>query len=148
MPVYFAQAVDGGAIKIGHSVDVPSRIKQLESHYGRRLAVLATLPGGRPEEQAIHGRFDHLRFGRSEQFQPAPDLLAFIGRPLFVNATPVTEPMEDFGKCMAVQIRGSREWKAWLEGMAESEGDSVAKFCERLAKAFAKETGYPPPPRR
>jgi hypothetical protein len=92
--VYFIQATDEiGPIKIGTSEDVPARIRQLEATYNRPLAVLATMPGGRDEERAIHERFSHLRFGRTEQFQPDPDLLDFISRPLFVSACPVVEPM-------------------------------------------------------
>lgn len=92
--VYFVQPIDGGPIKIGCSRDVPTRIQQLESHYGCRLALLATMEGGRSEERAIHERFAHLRFGRTEQFQPGPDLMDFIGRPLFAAAGNVVEPME------------------------------------------------------
>jgi hypothetical protein len=83
--IYFAQSTDGGPIKIGTTADVESRLRQLEAHYGRPLALLATMPGGRDEERAIHRRFALLRFGRTEQFRPAPDLLAFIGRPLLVD---------------------------------------------------------------
>jgi hypothetical protein len=44
--IYFLQDADGGgAVKIGHSADVPARVRQLEAHYGKPLAVLATLEG-------------------------------------------------------------------------------------------------------
>jgi hypothetical protein len=52
------------------------------------LAVLATMPGNLDDEREIHARFDQLRFGRTEQFRPAPDLMAFVGRPLLVDANP------------------------------------------------------------
>lgn len=92
--IYFVQAVDGGPVKIGYSADVPLRVRQLEAHYRKPLAILATMPGGREQEAEIHARFDHLRFKSSargrhpEQFRPAPDLMAFIGRPLLVSADP------------------------------------------------------------
>lgn len=89
MAVYFAQ-LPTGAIKIGHSDDVPTRLKQLEAHYGVPLVLLHTEPGSRPEEEGWHERFDHLRLGRSEQFMPAADLMAAIGRPLMVAANPGT----------------------------------------------------------
>jgi hypothetical protein len=86
--IYFLQSVEGGPVKIGHSGDVPSRIESLEAHYKKRLALLGTMPGGRDEEREVHERFAHLRFGRTEQFRPAPELMAFIGRPLLVGANP------------------------------------------------------------
>jgi hypothetical protein len=79
------QPVGGGPIKIGCSANVESRHKQLEAHYGCPLVLLAVLDGGRETEKAIHTEFQHLRLGRSELFQPEPELMDFIGRPLFVN---------------------------------------------------------------
>jgi hypothetical protein len=49
---------------------------------------------------------------------------------------------------MVVQMRGSAEWKAWVEGLADRERDTVAKLVERVLTRFAKETGYSEPPRR
>ena len=85
--IYFAQ-LPGGSIKIGTTVDVEARLQSLESHYGTELALLATMPGDRSVEAEIHERFSHLRLGRTEQFQPAADLMAFIGRPLLVDPNP------------------------------------------------------------
>jgi hypothetical protein len=150
--VYFLQATDGtGPVKIGTSVDVPARVKALESHYRRPLAVLATMPGGRDEERAIHERFSHLRFGRTEQFRPEADLLAFIGRPLFVNACPVVEPMEDRDtrKPIALVVRGSPEYKAWLVAAAAYSRMSVSRFVDEALTLAAKQQGFPEkPPRR
>ena len=66
------------------------------------------------------------------------------------RATPpkVTEPETSARKPMVVQIRGSEEWKAWAEGLAEKEGDTVAKMVERTLRKYAREIGYPDPPRR
>ena len=84
--IYFMQSQGGGPVKIGHSLNVEARRKGLEAHYGTPLIILATRPGGRSEEAEMHARFAHLRLGRTEQFRPAPDLMKFIGRPLFVGA--------------------------------------------------------------
>jgi hypothetical protein len=46
------------------------------------------MEGDREREADIHGRFAHLRLGRTEQFRPGADLMAFIGRPLLVNPDP------------------------------------------------------------
>lgn len=158
--VYFVQPIDGGPIKIGFSGDVPGRIQQLEAHYGCRLAILATMEGGREEEKAIHERFSHLRFGRTEQFRPGPELLAFIGRPLFAAAGDVVEikpagtgRVDTEGwqsKPPIVQFRGTAEFKAWLlEAMEADRSKSLADFLERAAVMYAKQIGFmKPPPRR
>jgi hypothetical protein len=149
--IYFIQSVDGGPIKIGSTDNLRERLKALEVHYGRPLALLATMPGDREREAEIHAQFSHLRFGRTEQFRPASDLMDFINRPLLVYPSPNTvEAMNgnDTRKPMVVQMRGSEEWKAWIEGLAEKEGFTVAMLLERTARKWAKEIGYPDPPKR
>jgi hypothetical protein len=88
--IYFLQPVGGGPVKIGCSANVNSRHKQLETHYGCELVLLATMRGGRATEKMIHAEFGHLRIGRTEQFRPAPELIAFIGKPLLVGINPDT----------------------------------------------------------
>lgn len=93
--IYFAQAVGGGPIKIGCSVDVDTRIRALEHHYKQPLVLLATMPGGRDEERMIHEKFAEHRLRRTEQFRPAAEIMEFIGRPLLVGADPdAVEVME------------------------------------------------------
>jgi hypothetical protein len=88
--IYFIQSLDGGPVKIGYSKDVDSRRSQLEYYYGRPLALLATIKGGRDKEREIHERFSHLRLERTELFRPTVELMEFIGRPLLVGANPNT----------------------------------------------------------
>jgi hypothetical protein len=85
--IYFAQ-LPTGSIKIGCSSDVDGRLRGLESYYGAPLTLLATMEGEREREAEIHGRFAHHRIGRTEQFRPGADLMAFIGQPLLVDANP------------------------------------------------------------
>lgn len=85
--IYFAQTATG-SIKIGTTEDLPSRLERLKDHYGAELALLATMPGDRDREAEIHDQFAHLRFGRTEQFRPGPDLMEFIGKPLLVGINP------------------------------------------------------------
>lgn len=151
MPVYFVQPVDGGPIKIGHSVNVPTRLKELETIYARPLALLATIPGGRDEERAIHERFSALRFGKTEQFRPESDLLAFIGCPLFVSAVPVVEPMEskDTRKPVVLVVRGAPEWAEWLSRLAEHCRASASELADDALVAYAKLQGFTEkPPKR
>jgi len=149
--IYFLQSTTGGTIKIGHSVDVDARRIQLEAHYGQPLALLATMPGGRPEERAIHERFSHLRYGQTEQFHPAADLLDFIGRPLFASAMPVVEVMQPLGA--TVRIDGEVAYLAKI--VAAFRGQTLAEYlseelrpivASRLAEEIAKRG--PKPPRR
>lgn len=61
-------------IKIGFSVDPEKRAQALAS-----AVILATEPGGRVLEEAMHAKFSHLRI-RGEWFSPGPDLLAYINK--------------------------------------------------------------------
>ncbi len=125
--VYFMQATEGGPVKIGHSADVDRRRTTLEGFYGKELAVLATLPGGRKEERQIHSRFAHLRIGRTEQFRPAIDLMEFIGRPLLVGANPeATEDVQSdlSGRRFASQIKALREGRG-RSGLSQVEAASL-----------------------
>jgi Meiotically up-regulated gene 113 len=88
MPIYFLQPTDGGPVKIGFSNDVDRRKAELEAKYEMPLILLRTMRGERKKEHELHMRFAHLRLGTSEQFQPAPELMEFIGRPLFTSANP------------------------------------------------------------
>src|SRR5438093_13607997 len=126
--IYFAQPADGGPIKVGHTAAVEARLRQLELHYGRPMALLATMEGGRDEEQAIHERFGHLRLGRTEQFQPGPELMEFIGRPLLVDPNPDTvealvgrlDPADFLRVCV------SGAYKAWVTRFAEAERSDMS----------------------
>ncbi len=86
--IYFLQPTIGGPVKIGTSINVEARHRQLEAHFGQPLALLAVVEGGPKEERAWHDRFAHLRLGRTEQFRPAFELMEAIGRPLLVGANP------------------------------------------------------------
>jgi hypothetical protein len=142
--IYFLQPTDGGPIKIGFSDNVDARVRQLEWHYGRPLALLGTMEGGREEETEIHSRFAHLRLGRTEQFRPASELLAFIGRPLLIGANPdAVEMMDAEAKAMAIQVRGSDAWKAWAEELAQFDTRPVAALVDRALRRYAREIGFP-----
>jgi hypothetical protein len=105
--------------------------------------------GGRATEKMIHAEFGHLRIGRTEQFRPAPELIAFIGKPLLVGINPDTvEAMKPVANLTIVEIRGSKEWKEWVEEIADKECATVSKLFERAVRKFAKENGYRDPPKR
>jgi hypothetical protein len=145
--IYFVQPLDGGPVKIGYSDDVAGRVKSLEHHYGQPLSLLATMDGGREQEKQIHARFAHLRFGRTEQFRPAPDLMAFIGRPLLVSANPDSvEEMDIVGAVVLATFKGSEEMRAWFDGLVEAgEMASRSHALKRAVKLLAADVGYAEP---
>jgi hypothetical protein len=86
--IYFLQSVDGGPVKIGNteSAYLKKRVYGLELHYGQKFVLLGTMDGDYKREAEIHARFAHLRLGSTEQFQPAPELMEFIGLPVLAHA--------------------------------------------------------------
>lgn len=133
MAVYFAQPVAGGPIKIGCSANVAARVRTLSSYYGQPFAILATVDGDYETEKQLHQKFAHLRLGRTEQFRPEAELLAFIARPLFAATT--GQPVE------AVQPRkvldrpgrltraeGGRRIKEARKAAGMTQGQAAAKM--------------------
>jgi uncharacterized protein (DUF1778 family) len=53
-----------------------------------------------------------------------------------------TKSVPDGRKPMVVQIRGSEEFKAWIEELADLERDTVAKFVERVVRKHAESIGF------
>ena len=149
--IYFAQ-LPTGAIKIGFSDDVESRLIQLKQHYRHPLSLLCTMEGGRETEREIHDRFGHLRIAHhreKEQFRPGADLLEFIGLPLLVNANPTAvEAVTSNFKPIAAHLRGSEQWKAWLEEFARVNRMSVAGLIDTALTRLAKELRFREPPER
>lgn len=64
------------------------------------------------------------------------------------SPAPEPEPKAAGQKPMIVQVRGSAEYKTWVEGIADKEDDTLAKLVDRALREFAKARGYPDPPKR
>src|SRR5262249_50595481 len=77
--IYFVQDSDRLAIKIDCVKDntVEKRRGELQVGNPSALVILATLPGGREEEKALHLRFAQARV-RGEWFRPVPELIKLI----------------------------------------------------------------------
>ena len=73
---YFIGA-DAGPVKIGHTRDLPSRLKALQLGSPVRLKVLANTAGGEDREFEYHTKFFAHHLGR-EWFARAPELIAEI----------------------------------------------------------------------
>jgi hypothetical protein len=84
--VYFIEVGPGGPIKIGTSRNVRQRLRQLQAKSAAPLSLWGTVPGGEDLEEEYHRMWHHLR-RPGEQFEPAPDLLAWIRRLLHPEAT-------------------------------------------------------------
>jgi hypothetical protein len=138
--IYFLQPVEGGPVEIGSSEDVDLRRQQLESHYGRPLALLATMPGGRREEEVVHARFAHLRCGQTEQFRPGPGLMAFIGRPLLVEPNPdAVAAMGGENPFYPVRLDFTPEVHQMLRVVAAEQGKPMAVFARQVVERAVRE---------
>lgn len=75
--VYFVECA--GRIKIGHSKDAPKRIRSLRTGAPDVLKILATVPGSRNFEQAIHKELAQWRV-RLEWFEDRPSVRLLMER--------------------------------------------------------------------
>jgi hypothetical protein len=51
-------------------------------------------------------------------------------------------------KPVAAQVPGSIQWKAWVEGLAKAQRQSVAGVIDTALARLAREIGYREPPPR
>jgi hypothetical protein len=51
-------------------------------------------------------------------------------------------------KPIAAQLRGSAQWKAWVEGLAKAQRQSVAGVIDTALARLAREIDYHEPPPR
>jgi hypothetical protein len=75
--IYFVQSLNGGPIKIGFTVNLLTRLKNIQIYCGSTVVPVAFVDGDRSLERAIHRRFAHAR-SRGEWFNPTPDLIDFM----------------------------------------------------------------------
>lgn len=81
--IYFIRRPDGGRIKIGNTLRLSARLRELTAEHGPGLEVMAVTDGSFDRERALHGRFAGLRVdgnGQREWFEPGDDLVDFIIR--------------------------------------------------------------------
>jgi len=73
---------------------------------------------------------------------------ALMDEPMAAKKSPRKAEPKPQRKPMVVQIRGSEEYKAWVDGMAEAEGFTVAMLFDRAVRAWAKDHGHGEAPKR
>jgi len=61
--------------------------------------------------------------------------------------TRIREPWSDV-KPIAVQVRGSGEWKQWVADLADNNRQSVAGLVDQALAYWAQRTGFKAPPDR
>jgi hypothetical protein len=148
--IYFAQPVGGGPVKIGYAVDVDQRIRQLAAHYNQTLNLIAKIEGGPKVERSIHRKFAHLRFGHTEQFRPAQELMDFIGKPILVSENPeLVEPLRPGSSGLrhtVIHLKGSPEFVDWLEGASKQTHFQKSIITRIGYELFAEKYGLPKPP--
>lgn len=76
MAVYFIQAADG-PVKIGRAVDVPARLRALQTAHAKELKLLRVIEGGAVEEWECHHAFRNAHI-RGEWFEYHDDMLTFL----------------------------------------------------------------------
>lgn len=135
--IYFVQDASSGPIKIGHSGDVDARLHELEIRYGRPLFLLGSLPGGSEEEQKIHARFAHLRFGRTEQFRPEPEIFEFIANPCSLEAMKPKSPIVTI-----IAYKGSDDFAAWVKRLTGHVNLPMTNTFDMALKVYAESVGF------
>jgi hypothetical protein len=58
------------------------------------------------------------------------------------KADPKQNPESWNVKSIIMQLRGSAEYKAWLEGLAQFDATTVAEMAERAFAVYARQIGY------
>jgi hypothetical protein len=76
--IYFIKSHNSGLIKIGTTVNLQERVRSLQTGSPEEIYVVALMIGDHKLEKQIHKKFQHLRRGDSEWFEPNSDLMDFI----------------------------------------------------------------------
>jgi hypothetical protein len=118
--IYLVQAGKSGPVKVGWASDygnVARRVGALQVGNHDELHLLATLPGGRDRERALHEQFASDRI-RGEWFRPTPELLGLAS----VAAPP--------------PARDSQRWATKLHPLAAEEIRTSQQPASQLAATF------------
>jgi hypothetical protein len=132
--IYFIANRDRSGIKIGTTIRLSERLKQLAAEHGEGLEVLAVVDGSYETEKGIHRRFSHLRIV-NEWFEPGDDLVGFI----------VSEGREWDGRdevplaALGTPYRFSSEAIRWARIASGYTGESMAEYVSRVVAERARE---------
>lgn len=131
--IYFAQGVDGGPIKIGHSTSPFERLRALNTASAERLAIIALFPGSEFDERRLHAALAEHRLN-GEWFRDCEAVRAVIAPR---DPAPKPAPVDALVKTrdaltLAIDAFGREDYSAVceiLEGVAISlrEGAAVIR---------------------
>jgi hypothetical protein len=127
--IYFIQAVDGGPIKIGYSIDPQKCLKQIQRKSPVPLQILRMIEGDIEYKEAIHHLFNKSRV-RGEWFDPSEELLAFIEKPLKL------EPINSEGSRVYRTSEGQRlsDILEVVQSLDETGQQAVLKYALSLTQ--------------
>jgi hypothetical protein len=144
--IYFILRTDLNLIKIGTTVRLSVRLKQLRSQVKADLKVLGIMDGSYADERVLHDRFKTMR-AEGEWFINTPSLLEFIERECRpwdeTDDAPLTAGLKNI-----VVLRGTDEWKLWLDQLAQANSAPVTVTIEQALRLMAEKLGLPKPPKR
>ena len=89
MAVYFIHDAESHAVKIGTSVEIERRLRELQTSSPRDLVCIGTLPGGPEDEKRLHVMLAKFRI-RGEWFRDDEDLMLMINRLMIEGGIPRT----------------------------------------------------------
>lgn len=148
--IYFARIGEDGPIKIGTTIHVRTRMRELENKHGVPLDLLAVRDGGRKAERQHHVKFSHLRIGLTEEFEPADDLLEYIRQecrvpgPHDLEREPAAPPV----RTDLIVFPSTAAFRDWVKQLAKSEDRTVAVVFTRAITEYAERAKFEPPPER
>ena len=119
MPVYFIQAENFGAVKIGFAKDVANRVKSLQAAYPHKLRVLRELDGNMLTEHWLHRHYASQRV-HGEWFEYSPDM--------FTVNPPDVQKLQNWGpirKTYVDRISAALKRRAPETGLTEWRNDQA-----------------------
>lgn len=122
--IYFAQPVNGGAIKIGHSSDPFARLRSLNTASAERLRIIGLFPGSPLDEKRLHATLAAHRLS-GEWFRDCPEVLAVI-------AVPQQRPKRPTPVEVLTQTRDALTLA--VEALARGDYSTVCETLEREAQ--------------
>jgi len=131
--VYFVQAISGGPIKIGTTLDLEARLRELQCGNPEKLRYIGTVEGDLKTERALHKKLSAHRI-RGEWFHPVAAVRDAMlaagaqGRRDLVDNQPYTD------QCPACTNCESR--------MAAIQKSGMCRACEEFA--YLRDNGADP----
>jgi hypothetical protein len=113
--VYFIQAGDAGPIKIGTTLNLTSRLSELQCGCPDELRVLGSIPGSHALESELHARFATHRY-RGEWFVATRNLLNYIKRHTTIHTRALHDAIYPFEAADAAERarKGKRQLGDWV----------------------------------